>query len=260
MRKFIIAFLIKFFLILPHMSFANQGFMYKIRTIESTISKGYRNFYSNENSKKLAIGLGFAGILANSDIDMQIQDLYQGSFRSERTNNFSKAVKPFGEGMTTLPIYLSATLLGEITKDMQFGSAVGEWGERSTRTVLVGVPSMLLLQMALGASRPKETDSYWRPFNDNNGVSGHSFMGAIPFLTAANMTDNPLLDCSFYQGSTLTGLSRINDDNHYFSQAALGWWMARLAASSENGSINDDVVITPGIIQNSVGIIMILHF
>jgi membrane-associated phospholipid phosphatase len=35
-----------------------------------------------------------------------------------------------------------------------------------------------------------------------------------------------------YLASTLTGLSRINDDAHYLSQAALGWSLAFLAAAS----------------------------
>jgi hypothetical protein len=46
------------------------------------------------------------------------------------------------------------------------------------------------------------------------------------------MTDSPLWKTAFYAGSTLPGISRINDDAHYASQAVLGWWLAYLAASA----------------------------
>ena len=93
---------------------------------------------------------------------------------------------------------------------------------------------MLLMQWVVGGSRPGEahSGSHWEPFQDDNGVSGHAFMGAIPFLNAANMTDNRWLRAGCYLGSGMAGLSRINDDSHYTSQAVLGWWMAYLAARS----------------------------
>ncbi len=111
-------------------------------------------------------------------------------------------------------------------------SPIGEWGQRCLRATLVGVPPLLILQRGLGASRPDENDSHWRPFNDSNGVSGHNFMGAVPFIVAAKMTDKPYLKYPLYMASTLCGLSRINDDKHYFSQIVLGWWLAYLAADS----------------------------
>ncbi|MEO2042421.1 MAG: phosphatase PAP2 family protein, partial [Pirellulales bacterium] len=68
--------------------------------------------------------------------------------------------------------------------------------------------------------------SDWKFFQDNNGVSGHSFMGAIPFLAAADMVENPLAKGTLYVCSTFVGFSRINDDAHYSSQAFLGWYLA----------------------------------
>ena len=115
---------------------------------------------------------------------------------------------------------------------------------------------------ALGASRPKEDDSSWRPFNDNNGVSGHSFMGAVPFIAAARIARKPYLRYFFYLGSMLTGWSRINDNSHYLSQAALGWWMAYLAtacgdkAEGEKGK----VVIAPTPVADGVGFTVALRF
>ena len=92
----------------------------------------------------------------------------------------------------------------------------------------------MIAQRLTGGSRPgeKDRDSRWLPFQDNNGVSGHSFMAALPFINAAKMTENRWLKAGFYSGSLLGPLSRINDDDHYPSQAALGWLMAYVAASA----------------------------
>ena len=51
-------------------------------------------------------------------------------------------------------------------------------------------------------------------------------------ITAAKMSDTAWLKAGFYGLSVLTAWSRVNDDKHYLSQAALGWWMAYLACSA----------------------------
>ena len=51
-------------------------------------------------------------------------------------------------------------------------------------------------------------------------------MGSMPFLTAAEMVDNPLLKGVFVAGSFMTGWSRIQTDDHYLSQVIMGWWLA----------------------------------
>jgi hypothetical protein len=105
---------------------------------------------------------------------------------------------------------------------------------------------MLALQWVVGGSRPGEahSGSHWEPFNDNNGVSGHAFMGAIPFLNAAHMTDNPWIRVACYAGSGMAGLSRVNDDSHYTSQAFLGWGMAYLAARAVDNT-QQGIAFTP---------------
>ena len=92
----------------------------------------------------------------------------------------------------------------------------------------------MLAQRITGGSRPdeKDRDARWLPFQDNNGVSGHAFMASLPFINAAKMTDNRWLKTTFYAGSLLGPLSRVNDGAHYPSQVALGWWMAFVAASA----------------------------
>jgi len=262
MQKLGTVFFVITLLILPSGAWTEEGTADRIAEIKETIYEDYRNFYAVENLEYLAIGIGIAGVLANTSIDGEVQGWDQGSLRDEDTDNFSRTVKPFGDGLVTIPVYLGAAFLGELTKDIEMGSTTGEWGKKSLRTILVGAPPMLFLQRSLGASRPKEDDSHWRPFNDSNGVSGHSFMGAVPFITAAKITENPYLKCFFYLGSTLTGWSRINDNSHYFSQAALGWWMAYLAADcgAKGETEKKKVVIAPVPVADGARVTVTLFF
>jgi PAP2 superfamily len=68
-------------------------------------------------------------------------------------------------------------------------------------------------------------------------VSGHTYFGSVPFITAAKMSENLYQKGILYVLSTFPALSRINDDKHYFSQVALGWYLAYLScAVVEKGS------------------------
>ena len=194
----------------------------------------HANFYSLRSLAGLGLGVGFAAVLANTNLDQRFQNDFQFEFRTEESDGWSDVVKPMGEGKYVLPIYAGAVVLGSIADDWVPTCAVGEWGGRSLCAVLVGAPPMLLLQKALGGSRPKErhSTSQWSFWQDDNGVSGHSFMGAVPFITAAKMTDNEFAKAALYAGSIALPWSRVNDNAHYISQAALGWWIAYLAASA----------------------------
>jgi len=208
----------------------------------SNIKNDYKNFYlSGDNLIQLGIGLGVAGLFANTSMDGDIQDFYQDNVRSDVTDDLSKILKVPGSVFITPPV-LVATYL--IFKD----SSAGEWAQRSLRALIVGAPAGLLLQRATGGSRPSEGDSKWRPFDDANGLSGHSFIGAVPFITAAKMNDNFYVKGLLYGLSVLPGLSRINDNKHYFSQTALGWYLAFLSCNTvekTNVKNNTKVAIVP---------------
>ncbi|MDL1957162.1 MAG: hypothetical protein LWW95_08990 [Candidatus Desulfofervidus auxilii] len=157
--------------------YKNTTIMEKLSVIKDTVYQDYKNYFTGNG---LGISLIIAGVLANTSIDREIQEWYQNSLRSNDTDNFSKIIKPLGDGRKTIPVYLGTALLGEIFKNTKLLSITAEWGRKSTRAILTGVFPMLFFQRALGASRPEENDSHWRICEDNNGVSGHSFMGAIP--------------------------------------------------------------------------------
>jgi hypothetical protein len=190
------------------------------------IKDDYKNFYLSKNSLiQLGIGIGCAGILANTSMDGDIQEFYQDDVRSDATDDLSKVLKVPGEFFITPPVLLGTYLLFK-------ESSAGEWASKSLRALIVGAPAGLLLQRVTGASRPSEGDSKWRPFHDANGLSGHAFIGAVPFITAAKMNENPYMKGLLYGLSFLPGLSRINDNQHYFSQSALGWYLAYLSCNA----------------------------
>jgi hypothetical protein len=196
-----------------------------------------KNFYSAESLTLLGGGLIVGGAMANSSIDDGIHRHFQSSVRGATSDDWFESLhasKELGNGMYTLPAFATAWAAGELFPDNAFVETSGQWGERSMRGFVVGAPPLIIMQQITGGSRPTETDesSEWHSFRDNNGISGHAFMGSLPFITAAKMTENRGYKLLFYAGSTIAPLSRINDNAHYPSQVALGWWMAYLAASA----------------------------
>ncbi|QDT41705.1 PAP2 superfamily protein [Gimesia alba] len=212
-------------------------------TLWSQIKTDHANYYSRESLTWLAGGFGVGAIMANTSLDGGIQNHFQSSVHSASSDEWLHglhAQKELGNGRYTLPLFAAAWVAGAMFEKIPLVNASGEWGERSIRAIIVGTPPMLAMQYVTGASRPGETTSNakWKPFQDNNGVSGHSFMGAIPFLAAAKVTDKPLLKLVFYAGSTLAPLSRVNDNRHYPSQVLLGWWMAWIATNAVDATQN----------------------
>jgi hypothetical protein len=142
------------------------------------------------------------------------------------TPSFSRsAAKFFGEGTVMIPVSLGVAALGDLIGEGD--SAVSQWGFRTARAYAVGAPALVLSQWATGGDRPDAGSSHWRPFAHEHGVSGHAFVGGVPFLVAGRMfEDNPLARYTLYALSALPAWSRINDDAHYASQAFLGWFLA----------------------------------
>jgi len=141
------------------------------------------------------------------------------------------------------------------------GQVSNEWGQRCIRAMAVGTPMVGILQVGLGSTRPGLGSSYWNPLNASHGVSGHAYVGSIPFLTAASMTDSPYLKVPLVLASCLTGWSRIQTDDHYFSQVALGWWMGYLAVRAVNRTQDEErgIEFLPGSSEGP-GVSMLLRY
>jgi hypothetical protein len=207
-----------------------------LATTRDNVFRDYANYYSRNTLGEFIVILAPAAVFANSDLDQDAGNWYQQHIRSAATNHASDFFRPLGNGYYTIPAYVSAKLLGEYFDDQPGMALLGEFGDRTTRALLVGAPPFLALQYLTGGGRPSAyaDESYWRPFRGSHGASGHAFMGAVPFLTLAGMTDDPLAKCLFYACSPWTGFTRINDNVHYLSQVWLGWWMAYLACDAVN--------------------------
>jgi hypothetical protein len=214
-------------------------------SIFSRIASDHRHFYSPDSLLGLSYGLAGGALMANTNFDQAVQNRFQASVHNKSNDSLFRALhapKELGNGYRTVGIYAATWAAGALLEGHPVADDVGEWGERSFRSILVGAPPMLATQYVIGGSRPGESTSGsdWKLLNDHNGVSGHAFMGAVPFLTAAQMTEEPWLKLFLYVGSTLVPLSRVNDDDHYTSQAFLGWWFAVLATKAIDSGYSND--------------------
>jgi len=229
--------------------------------VKENIFSDFKHFYSLKNQAFIGIGIAGAGIIANTSADENVQDWVQDSVVSEDTDDFSKVVKELGSWKKMTPVYLGLYGLGKIFEDTKIGKNTGSWSSETFRGLLVGMPSVLLWQITLGAARPSdEEDSKWHPFEDNNSASGHTFTGAVPFLTAAKNTDNIYIRSLLYLGSTFTGFSRINDHQHYLSQTILGWWLAYSAVESIYKTEKKRFTVMPIPVKEGFGAMVTFRF
>ena len=194
------------------------------------VKTDFRNFYlDRSNLTKLGIGIAGAAVFANTGMDRYIRNKYQDDLRSKETDDATNIfnISNTALGLVTVPVYIGAYGAGAWLHN----ATMEEWAQKSFRATAVGAPALVFLAAAIGADRPTEGDSHWKPFQNIHGVSGHAYIGGIPFITAAKMSDKPYQKAIFYGLSTFTGLSRINDDRHYFSQVAIGWYLAYLSCA-----------------------------
>ena len=127
------------------------------------------------------------------------------------------------------------------------GTAIGRWGRECFTATATGLPVLWTWQRVLGGSRPsdaKEWGPRYRPFTDENSVSGHTFLAAIPFLVGARHVGMPVAAWSLRALSPMTGWSRLNDERHYLSQVLLGYGLAFEAARASELSLSDSVTPT----------------
>ena len=214
----------------------------------------HRHYYHRSNLRPLLGSLAIAGSLAHTNADQAISDWYQDDVRSGFSNEISQVAKHFGEQWEVVPIYVGASLLGRAPNAPP---RVRMWGDRSLRSMIVGVPPLLLTQKILGSSRPRDIPptSKWHLWADDNGASGHAFVGAVPFLVAAQLSDDPVARRCFFLASTLTAWSRINDNDHYTSQAIVGWYLAYLATRSvEQTDLANGPELVPLVNENGMGL------
>lgn len=235
-------------------SACEEDFEFQTNSFWSDVIHDYENFYQSERLYRAAGAFSVGAVMANTNIDPQFQDWHQSNIQSDASDELSKVVKVFGEKFVMLPVALLASSLQLSSTN----NAFGEWGQLTLRSYLVSSPAVGALQFLTGGSRPRDTDhAEWRPFNDDNGVSGHAYVGAVPFLVLAQM--DQLTDVQkniAFVASGLTAWSRVNDDAHYLSQSLLGWYLAWEAvdAVTSTGVKNNWYKVSPYAFGDGVGV------
>jgi len=234
---------------LPSWQTSDLSFRDRWRGFVRDLRRDHRNFYSGESLMMLYGGIGGAALLAHTDADVEINTWWQNGARTGFSDEVADIFKFEGNAKYIVPVYAAAIAIRVLAPEQPLADKIGEWSRRSIRATIVGLPPMLFMQSALGASRPNEAAhrSQWAPFSDDNGVSGHAFIGVIPFLIAAEMSDDLILKTTLYAASSVSPLMRINDENHYASQAVIGWWMAYLScrAVAQTEQVNENFRIVP---------------
>ena len=177
--------------------------------------------YFSEMQMQVKVG-AFAGayVMAHSSIDQSFQDYYRRTFTAPALDRWSARAKVFGEGKYLLGLWSALALFSK-------GEAAF-WAQQSLKSAAIAGPFVVLTQRLTGASRPGERSqaSYWRFWQDENGVSGHAFMGALPFLTLAKQLDNSSFKSLALLLSSTCAWSRVHDNRHYLSQVLLGYLLA----------------------------------
>ena len=212
---------------------------YRIWRYTGDLWQDHENVYSPQGLGLLAAGVGVHAVLANTSLDREFRNWVQddvvrgtGDFGVERHLGDYKIVVPALVGLWGVGEWLRYN--GCHCSEYH---AVGDWARQSTRALIIGAPVTGVLQVAIGSSRPKEgRGSEWRPFADSNAVSGHAFVGAVPFLVAAERTGCHAARVTLYVGSTISAWSRVYEDKHYLSQALLGWWIAWLSTKTTSAT------------------------
>ena len=182
--------ILMFFCLLPRAGTSAAG-QESLTQALSVLEKDYKAFYLDyQVMGSLGAGVLGAGLLANSSADREANEYFQNDLRSSATDSISDVARVPGDVFIAVPL-----LFG--TYALSGDGAVKSWARDSLRALFVGAPAGLVIQYATGASRPEEGSSGWKPFRGNNGLSGHSFVGAVPFITAARMQDGVAMKSPF---------------------------------------------------------------
>ena len=101
--------------------------------------RDYANYYSRDTLGEFLLVAAPAAVFANSDFDADVGNWYQEHIRSDSTNRAAAFFRPLGNGYYTIPVYVSAKLLGEYFDDRPDMPLLGEFGDRATRALLVAL-------------------------------------------------------------------------------------------------------------------------
>ncbi len=182
-----------------------------------------------------AVGIGGAVTIA-ALLDPDVRSLFQTE-RSPFTNDAATVGNSFGHAATVGPALAATWLVGAIAGKREVSNAALWAAGAGTAAGVVTAG----LKFVFGRSRPPHNLTYdFHPFTSNASFpSGHTSFSFAIASSLAHATKDRWSDVGFYAGAALTGLSRINDDKHWFSDvvggAALGILVGRQLTGGRAG-------------------------
>jgi membrane-associated phospholipid phosphatase len=139
--------------------------------------------------------------------------------RSATLDQVSNVVVNYGDGLVLGALCLGAYGTGLVIKD----SWLRETAVLSSTALLVAALSTQVLKIAVGRARPYMGlgNAAFRPFELEDGYesfpSGHTAAAFSVTAVLAARIDRPWASIGLYTLATLTGLSRIYTEDHWFS-------------------------------------------
>lgn len=201
----------------------------------------YRQYYTEPDWTSIGVLAGSTATLANTGLDRAIRKKWlsdiQGS-GTEKLRDWGTDIGGTSQVGFYIPLYLATYWVGAQFSDNPTANTISQWSNRAFRITALMAPQQLALTNLAGAFRPEGGDSHWRPFTAKRGVSGHAAYGAVPFLSAASLTNNFWWKGLWIGASFIPGLARVDDDKHYFSQVLFGWGLSWLAASTVDKNVS----------------------
>jgi membrane-associated phospholipid phosphatase len=179
------------------------------------------------------VGVALVGTAALTLLDQPIHHATQQ--RNDSKDDVASVVKHFGQPEVYATVGLGTIAVGLIAGNDRISMA----GVRISSAVLLAGGAVGAIKIAVGRSRPYQTDHPWqfKPFNirDASFPSGHS---AVAFALATSISDEvhrTWATVPLYVVASGTGLSRLNDDKHWFSDVVAGTILGIASAKFANG-------------------------
>lgn len=183
----------------------------------------WRRRFGRRAFLKLGAAVAGAGVLVYSGLDEAVTTAHD---RHLRTGATARAARVGYEGGQR-PWFLAWAAVAAVDAWWRSGP-FSRWGRANFEAMVVGLPLLWTVQRVLGADRPSADFPApdWKPFRKDHAASGHAFIGAVPWLTAARAAGLHRWRPALWAGSWLSGWSRLHDRKHYLSQVWLGWFLA----------------------------------
>ncbi len=205
-----------------------------------------------------AVAVGGVGALMLLDEPVQ---RFSQNHRSRTTDDISGVFRQEGEATYYAGISLGVLGLGVITGKPGIRRA----GTRLVAAVALSAAEMFAMKHLVGRSRPNEDVGAFsfHPFTSLKDSAGVETRGSMPsghvtaaFAVATSLVDDiksPVVKVLLYTAASGTAFSRINDNRHWLSDAAMGAVLGVFTAKVVNGHWRVFGLRPPGFLVTPAG-------